>query len=110
MMIISGTTRIVVKRRMLPRWSRAQRRILSMDGSRVVPLPDEAEDLDVLPGDVQASVRSSPTEDRGAEIDVVGVDAGTVGQRDVGRVADMRGGHVGRQRAVADWMPLEGDA
>src|SRR5574339_829748 len=77
-MIISGTTRMVVNSRMLPRWSRSQRPIMAI----LPPSPSatELDCLDVLPGDVDAAPRRGAPQQHRSQVHVVGVDPDAVDQ------------------------------
>src|SRR6185503_17561646 len=94
-MIMSGTTRIVVNNRMLPRWSRSQRPIMAI----LPPSPSatELDCLDVLPGDVDAALRRGAPQQHRSQIHVVGIDPGAVGHDHGGRGARVRARDVGWQ-------------
>src|SRR5690242_20322509 len=107
MMSISGTTRTVVKSRMLPRWSRSQRIF-------IVRLPyrcsaAEFERLDVLPGDVDASAWYHAPQEHAAKVHVVGVHSGPVGQKHGCGGPDVSVGEVRGQRAVLNRLARKGE-
>src|ERR1051325_7465365 len=97
-MIMSGTTRMVVNSRMLPRWSRSQRPIMAILPPS--PLATELDRLDVLPRDVDAALRRGAPQQHRSQVHVVGVDSGAVGQDHGGRGPRVRARDVRRQRAV----------
>src|SRR5260370_41044401 len=93
-MIMSGTARIVVKRRMPPRWSRNQLNFIAC-----LPCMSSAAEfdcLDVLPGNVNAAPRHRAAQQHAAEIHVVCLHAGSIRREDGcargdGGVGDVRG-------------------
>src|SRR5216684_7569400 len=104
-MIMSGTARIVVKRRMLPRWSRSQLNFIAC--LPCLSSTAEFDCLDVLPGDVDAAARCRAAQKHAAEVHVVRLDAGAIRQEDGGGGADVGVGDVRGQRAVLDRLPRE---
>src|SRR6266446_5032025 len=105
MMIISGTTRTVVKRRMLPRWLRSHPSFIARLPS--VSSATELDRLNVLPGNVDATPGYGAPKKGPAEVHVVGLHAGSVRQEDGSRGADVGVGEVRRERAILDGLPGE---
>src|SRR5258706_9940441 len=99
-MIISGTTRIVVNRRMLPCWFRSQPSFIARLPCESSPA--EFDGLDVLPGDVDAASRDRAPEKHSPQIHVVGFHPGSVRQQDGGAGTGVSGGDVGGERVGLD--------
>src|SRR5690349_11106181 len=107
-MIMTGTTRMVVKSRALPRSLPSQPRRILIARLRAPTSAAEPKRFDVLPGNVQSSLRRGSPQDRGAQVDVVGFHAGAVDERDVGGIASVGRRDVGGQGAVRDRQAPEG--
>src|SRR5262245_56178507 len=107
MMIINGTTRTVTNSRTLPSW------LSKPFGSLMVrPVCEwsapEVEPLDALPGNVDLSHRAQASNDQRAEIHVIRLQPGPVGE-DRGRArAEMSVGEVRRKRTVLHQLSREG--
>src|SRR5689334_13907996 len=106
MMSISGTTRTVVKSRMLPRWSRSQRSFIARLPCRSSAA--ELERLDVLPGNVDPPARDRAPQEHAAQVHVVGVHPGPVGQEQGCGRPEMLRREVRGQRAVLNGLAREG--
>src|SRR5262252_1739743 len=107
MMSISGTTRTVVKSRMLPRWSWSQLGLIARLPCRSSAA--EFERLDVLPGNVDAPARYRAPQEHAAQVHVVGVHPGSVGQEHGSGRPDMLRRDVRGQRTVLDRLVREGE-
>src|SRR5215831_14982273 len=105
-MIMSGTTRAVVKSSTLPFSFQSQRRRFIMRPSRW--LAGKANDLDVLPRNVHAPLGGQPAEYGRSEVHVVALDAAAIGEQSTRCVPEMRRRHVRRKGTVGNRRPPEG--
>src|SRR5262245_18910418 len=104
-MIMSGTTRTVVKSSMLPFSLQSQRRRSIMASRRFA---GKANDLDVLPGNLYAPLGGQPAEHGRSKVHVIAVDAATVGEHSACCIREMRRRHVRRKGTVGNLNPPEG--
>src|SRR5262249_32066683 len=105
-MISRGTTRTVVNNSTLPFSFHSHRRRSITRPSRW--LAGKTQDLNVLPGNLDAALGRQPAEHCGSEVHVVAVDAGAVGEHRTRRVREMFRRHGRGQGTVRNWGRFEG--